>query len=1005
MTRAPILLVLFAASFLTRPLQAGVADEIENTQVAALGGASLGWLGAVFDGNNSTHIYVGAKKPNERAELKRLHPGGLNWWIKLNESNTARTATITWKVIPSRYELQTSPDGKAWKTVGVCFAKGNADTNAIPPIFVPAAVKGKKVHTVPLAAKPAHVRVHVPLTPLNDNVMLADCVVSNAETPNLATGTLRKVNELKAAHKQMLRKRIADEFGFDEVVFSTRPPARDGHWYANFSHYARDVENKLYIDGGQLTKLNLRTGETTILLNDPEGTVRDPVVDYDGKTIVFSYRPAGDDTCHLFEIQSDGTGLKQLTDGQWDDIEPCFLPDGGIMFVSSRGRRWVNCWLTRVATLYRCDRDGKSIRLISPNIEHDNTPWALNDGRVLYTRWEYVDRSQVHYHHLWTTNPDGTGQMVYFGNMHPGGVFIDAKPIPNSDRVVFVDSPGHGRKNHAGRIATVTDRKGPDDRSALKHITRTAGYWDPYPLSGKLFLTATGNHLKILNRDGEEEFLYTQPAIPTGPGGAKTCYADLQEPRPLIARKKEPQVPSRVQLDQPTGKMMLTDVYIGRSMKDVERGSIKRLLIMESLPKPINYTGGMDPMSFGGTFTAERIMGTVPVEPDGSAFFELPANRSFFFIALDENEDAVKRMQSFTCVMPGEVFSCVGCHEERKSTPQPLRGAGMPTAFKRPPSRIEPVAGIPDIFDFPRDIQPILDKYCVKCHNPKKRSGKVVLTGDRGPIFSHSYFMLTTMRQFADGRNQPKSNYAPYKLGAAASPLMDKLAGNHHAKKASEAELRMVRYWIEAGAPYPGTYGALGTGAIGGYFKNTRAMNNDEKWPTTVAAGKAMDKRCGQCHKGKLQLPRTMSDEIGVSFWKPDLANPRAKRLRHIAFNLSKPEDSMLLLGPLSREAGGYGACKEVLKDGSYGPQTNVFTTVEDPDYKTILGMMEAGKQKLEEVTRFDMANFKPHPAYLREMQKYGILPADFDPAEDKVDVYELDRLYWKLFEYSPTKN
>jgi hypothetical protein len=137
--------------------------------------------------------------------------------------------------------------------------------------------------------------------------------------------------------------------------------------------------------------------------------------------------------------------LKQLTDGDCDDLEPCPLPDGGIVFVSSRCRRWVNCWLSQVATIHRCDGDGRNIRQLSANIEQDNTPWVLPDGRILYMRWEYVDRSQVNYHHLWTMNPDGTGQAIYFGNQKPGGVYLDAKPIPGTPRVVLSLSAGHGR--------------------------------------------------------------------------------------------------------------------------------------------------------------------------------------------------------------------------------------------------------------------------------------------------------------------------------------------------------------------------------------------------------------------------------------------------------------------------------------------------------------------------------------------------------------------------------
>ena len=800
-----------------------------------------------------------------------------------------------------------------------------------------------------------------------------------------------------------LSAQISTDFGFGEIVFATRRTKKnEGHWYANISHYAGDPENKLYVEGGQLVKFNLRTGNTEILLEDRIGNVRDPAVDYDGKTIVFSYRKGGEDAYHLWEIQSDGTGLKQLTFGEYDDFEPCFLPDGGLMFVSTRAKRYVQCWLTRVAVLYRCNRDGSNIQQISANVEHDNTPWMLNDGRVIYTRWEYVDRSQVDYHHLWTANPDGTGQMVYFGNMHRPDLFIDAKPIPNSDRVVFISSPGHGRVNHMGRIATVTDRFGPDEKSAIQYITEEVNFCDPYALSENAFLAARNNQLIFLNKEGKMVELYTQPDTPCGKDG-KSVYVGLHEPRPLIKRKKEPVVASRINLSEENGQMMLTNVYIGRNMEGVEKGSVKKLLIMEVLPKPINYTGGMDPTSYGGTFSLERIMGTVPVEEDGSAFFELPALRSFFFIALDENENSVKRMQSFTSVMPGETFSCVGCHEERTSTPANLYAHGMPNAFKRTPSKIEPLAGIPDVYDFPRDIQPLLDKHCVECHQPAKRKGGVILTGDHGPMFSQSYFNLTVFRQIRVGRNLAQSNYPPYIIGAQASELMNKIDGSHHGIELSDEEVRKIRYWIEAGGAYPGTHASLGCGAIGGYYQNKQLVNNDTNWPESVKASKVIKRRCIHCHAGDLRIPKTLTDENEVSFWRPsNWSEPAMKRVRHMVFNLSNPEQSVMLLAPLSKEAGGYGTCKEILEDGSYGKAVEVFKNTNDKDYQAILGMIEAGKRKLNEVTRFDMADFKPHQAYIREMKKYGILSEDFDAELDKVDVYELDRKYWDSFIYKP---
>jgi len=475
----------------------------------------------------------------------------------------------------------------------------------------------------------------------------------------------------------------------------------------------------------------------------------------------------------------------------------------------------------------------------------------------------------------------------------------------------------------------------------------------------------------------------------------------LHEPRPLLVRKKEKVFPSKTDMTKETGRMILTDVYNGRNMDGVERGSIKELLIVESLPKPVNFTGGMDPISYGGTFTLERILGTVPVEEDGSAFFELPALRSFFFIALDENENSVKRMHSFTSLMPGETFSCVGCHENRTSTPANLYQNGMPDAFKRTASRIQALEGIPDVYDFPRDIQQILDKHCIDCHRPLKRMGGVILTGDYGPMFSQSYFNLTVFKQIADARNRARGNYDPYEIGAQSSPLMNKLDGDHHGVKLSEEEIRTIRFWIEAGAAYPGTYAALGVGAIGGYYQNKQLVNNDSEWPESVAARKAIEKRCLGCHKNKLRIPVNITHENDVSFWRPEnWDDPALKRVRHMVFNLTNPEKSVILLGPLSKQAGGYGACREVLKDGSYGGNVEVFRNKKDKDYQAILGMLHAGKKRLQEVTRFDMAGFKPHPAYIREMKKYGILSKDFTIENENPDVYEIDRKYWDSFIY-----
>jgi len=757
----------------------------------------------------------------------------------------------------------------------------------------------------------------------------------------------------------------------DRIVFAMRKVDGDGHWYANFGWSSKGTNRKYYHDYATLTLLDLKTGKLTHLIEDPKGGVRDPQLHYSGKKILFCYRKGGQPFYHLYEIDVSGKNLRQLTRGEFNDLEPTYLPDGGIAFCSSRCNRYVNCWFTHVAIIYRCDGDGGNIRPLSCNIEQDNTPWVLPDGRLIYQRWEYIDRSRVRFHHLWTMNPDGTNQMVYFGNMHPGTVMLDAKPIPGTRKVVACFSPGHGRKEHEGPITVVDPSNGPDDRSMARQIGRK-NFRDPFPFSEKLFLVADYHEMGLLAGDGRYTSLWKMP------DKYKRMKLWVHEPRPVASREKERLIAPRIDRKQTTGTMTLENVYIGRNMKGVAKGDIKKLLILEALPKPVNFSGTMEPTSMGGTFTLNRVLGTVPVEPDGSAHFELPALRSIFFVALDANDIAVKRMQSFTCVQPGERLSCIGCHEQRGSTAPVGR---MTAAMRRPASRIAPIpAGLPDVYDFPRDIQPILDKHCLRCHDVTQRgtfsedgktrpcgplSGGVSLAGDRGPIFSHAYANLTIRAQFTDGRDG-NSNKPPRTIGTSASPLMDKIAsGKHHGVKVTPRERDIVRLWIESSAVYAGTYAALGTGM--------------------VRTAPRIPNSCKTCHK-RNDLTRKYPGLRGGG--KPYGSPTDIKFNQQTLLNLSRPEHSRLLLAPLSKGAGGYGICEAKSRKP-------VLTSRNAPEYKSLLADIRKGAAALDRIKRFDMPGFTPNANYLREMKRFGMLPVDHDDSKS-VDCYALDREYWK---------
>lgn len=261
--------------------------------------------------------------------------------------------------------------------------------------------------------------------------------------------------------------------GAEEIVFAERALYSDSHYYVNFGGGSNDPNKFTYPpDGSQLCKLNLRTRDVAVLLDDPKGNIRDPRVFYDGTKILFAYRKGGTRHYNLYEINADGSGLKQLTFGEWDDMDPAYLPDGGIVFVSSRGCRFIPCNNTPGAQLFRMDADGGKIQCLSANNARDDWPAVLPNGQVIYSRWEYVDSAIAYYRDLWVMNPDGTGQMVLFGGTvrPPEMPFAkcDALPIPGADgRVVSIFSSPSGKRENAGNVMIVDLKAGPDGMTCL----------------------------------------------------------------------------------------------------------------------------------------------------------------------------------------------------------------------------------------------------------------------------------------------------------------------------------------------------------------------------------------------------------------------------------------------------------------------------------------------------------------------------------------------------------
>ena len=802
---------------------------------------------------------------------------------------------------------------------------------------------------------------------------LALTVLMTVQVSAQLTSELLEVIRTGTRKPPMLEKMIAGPMkDVEHIIFAIRVPGRD-HWYVTFGNYSgpqgepkelawKEEDGLLwgYGEGSALVKQNIRTGDIEIILHDEKGGIRDAQMHYDGQTILFSYRPGGTHVFHIYEIDIDGTNLRQITNDMYDDIEPTYCPDGTIIFCSARCKRFVNCWHTPVATLCRCDADGQNVRMLSSNNDHDNTPWFLPDGRVLYMRWEYVDRSQVDYHHLWTMNPDGTQQVAYFGNLHPGIAMLDAKPIPNTDKVVASFSMGHGSPEHMGRLAIVSPKKGPDDLGSAR-LVGTGWFKDPYAFSEECFLTANNDTIWIVDETGRFEALFLLPKELRDKNFA------VHEPRPVGPRPRESIIGDRTDLSKATGYVVLQDVHKGRALEDLAPGTIKKLLVMRQIPKPINFSGGMEPLTINGSFTLAEILGTIPVADDGSAFAELPALQSIFFVALDENDIAVKRMHSFLTLQPGETMACIGCHEERTEAPN-MRTPVL-QASRRAPAIPQPIPGVPRLIDYPRDVQPIFDQHCVSCHSPENYGGKLDLTGDKTSMHSMSYIRLTLHGQWVvDNRNRAQSNFGPYEMGSGSSTLLKYIEPEHYKVNLTQEEKNMIRLWIDTSATYTGTYAALRSGV---YYP--------------VIGCEPLVQRCGECHASQETREGKVRPWEGWHF-------PR----HHMTWggtivNISRPEMSFLLRAPLAKEAGGLGICSRI-----------VFESTDDPIYRQTLQSIQRTHQQLMAGKRFDMPGFRPNNDYIREMQKYGFVKKDLGPNE-LFDYYQAEREYFDSFFYDPS--
>ena len=571
------------------------------------------------------------------------------------------------------------------------------------------------------------------------------------------------------------------------------------------------------------------------------GASLSPEVSFDGKTILFAWTEAkGRDlewsptaSYHIFKCNADGSGLVQLTDGSWNDFDPCFLPSGRIAFITERRGGYLRCGRhCPTYTLFGMAADGSDITCLSYHETHEWQPSITEDGMIIYTRWDYVDRDTNMAHHPWTCRPDGGDPRSIHGNYpqrreNRPWMEMDIRAIPGSRKFVATAAAHHGRAfgslvlidpqtEDDGAQSQVTrltpEVPFPEAEKHLKPIEQCMVYGTAWPLSEDDFLCVYGADAKNrgiywIDRFGNKELLFRDPTI--------SCLS----PMPLQPRPTPPVIPeatlataeAKRKADAPTDLATISVMNVYDSDFQWPLGTkITSLRVMQLLPKstpaPNEPRIGVAEQS-----NARAVLGTVPVESDGSAYFEAPVGKALYFQALNEGGTAVQSMRSVTYVHPGEQLSCQGCHERPHGAPR--RGQGTSLALRRAPSKIQPDMDGSNPFSFVRLVQPVLDRNCVGCHRSRQVldlsnvvEGKYGWTRSYQNLASKYGFYFHVFNGAIDSGIHGGSRTIPGRFGAQASPLRSFLDEHHHEVKLSSEDRHCITLWLDCNSEFYGSY-------------------------------------------------------------------------------------------------------------------------------------------------------------------------------------------------------
>ena len=641
-------------------------------------------------------------------------------------------------------------------------------------------------------------------------------------------------------HRARYEHMVDQYFGFHAVpgggvyvledAFDDAPRVRDV--LANSTVHSGRLAGQPLAEGSFLS-LDLSFDAKTVLFAWTEANV--PVEPTDRTPLEDLWTP--ESTYHIFSANLDGANLVQLTDGSWNDFDPCWLPNGRICFVSERRGGFLRCGVRPdpTYTLHSMARDGTDLKAISYHETHEWHPSVNNEGQIVYSRWDYVDRDSDIAHHLWLTYPDGSDPRSFHGN-YPSvresrpWMELSIRAVPNSRKYVAVATPHHGQ-NYGTVLLIDLNQRDDGGMSQVKRITpdvaipesetapgvscETHGgrhnresevYGTPWPLSEKYYLcvydSGQSNYgVYLVDAFGNRELLYRDPGI--------ACL----DPIPLRPRPTPPVLPSRtLHPSQPDadakGYIAIANIYES-ALPWPENSKIAGLRVIQLYPKTTPAHNEPN-IGIGAQSLTRGVVGTAPVEEDGSVFCEVPVGAPIYFQALDENGRAVQTMRSDTYVHPGQTLSCVGCHENKSRTFNSARGEAL-IAMQRAPSVLKPDVDGSNPVLFSRLVQPALDRHCVECHNKEETTPNLdgATFGEWG--WSQSYKVLSQFAWAKHGGNgalriNGTSYSVPGEVGARASELLRILEAGHYDVALPAEDLHRITLWLDCNSVFYGAY-------------------------------------------------------------------------------------------------------------------------------------------------------------------------------------------------------